>query len=363
MEHQVGPREPNELRRLPASRRRQPGTTRPRISIVLVSSVSLLVWVVNGIGCSGPDEAVGAAQPTQTSTVRGTVTAASGGQPVAGVLVQCGGVTYSTGDDGRYSLSNVPRGNQSLVAEKSGFERYSRSIEVESPTVIHDVSLVTAVTGSSVGGYVYDYETYDPVRGTRVQVLSLTDYTDSSGRYQLSPVPEGQQTITVSSEELDYPVNTASDDYFPKMETFYMSSSSRAYDVALLFKNWQGTWVVSHSCGGCFLEGSTYDDWELDMRTFWGTSGWTVDFGERSEMCHTAGTIRYDDRTTYPVTNHGYWSFSLSTDCASPFEWWYSYKTTSVNRSRVEGTVTQGGSPPSSRVVPDGSRFTAVRIR
>lgn len=56
------------------------------------------------------------------ATIRGTVTKAAGGEPVAGAAITCPGTTYTTttAADGTYSF-NVPAGQRTIVSQKTGF--------------------------------------------------------------------------------------------------------------------------------------------------------------------------------------------------------------------------------------------------
>ncbi|HEX5435734.1 MAG TPA: SusC/RagA family TonB-linked outer membrane protein [Gemmatimonadaceae bacterium] len=80
----------------------------------------------------------------QTGTITGTVTNARTQQPLSAVSVYLDGTRLGTitGDDGKYSILNVPAGTYTLRARRIGFGSVSNSITVQAgQTVTHAIAL------------------------------------------------------------------------------------------------------------------------------------------------------------------------------------------------------------------------------
>lgn len=158
----------------------------------------------------------------ETGWIWGTVTSVNGGSPIAGVLVQCEGLTYTTGSDGVYSIQNIPVGSRTLVASKTDFDLYSRTVIVEANSgTQQDIEMVSNIQGASVWGYVYDSEGKG-IPNVEIEVSGMKDNTDATGRYQLPSIPQGQYTITAEA-----------DGYESFSQAFYLYSSDKQIDIIL----------------------------------------------------------------------------------------------------------------------------------
>ena len=62
----------------------------------------------------------------------------------------------------------------------------------------------------SINGYVYDYDTHDPIEGATVCADGVCNVTDASGYYELNNVPSGTRTVVAS--KLGYFRNTSTVD-------------------------------------------------------------------------------------------------------------------------------------------------------
>lgn len=147
--------------------------------------------------------------------VSGFVSNAGTGQALAGVSVSVANTSLSTttGTDGRFSLSNVPAGDQSLAFSRSGYVAQSRSISVQAgvtasisvsmaPVTVGDITLVldwgsqprdldAHLSGPNGAGgrfHVY-FGDQDPVLWASLD----TDDWDHSA----DPATQGPETITV----------------------------------------------------------------------------------------------------------------------------------------------------------------------
>lgn len=170
-----------------------------------------LILLING--CSAPDE--------ETGYVNGKVKSISGNSPIAGVLVQCNGSTYTTSVDGYYKIENIPIGSNQLIASKTDFEVYSKTINVISTGTLENISLVSNILGASVWGYVKKTDG-TPIIGASVTIANMKDQTDATGRYQLPSIPQGNQNILVEASG-----------YETYNQSFYMYSSDKQININL----------------------------------------------------------------------------------------------------------------------------------
>lgn len=129
----------------------------------------------------------------QTWTISGKSYFAGSKDPLPGVLVKCGGLSSTSGADGGFEIRGVPRGPRVLTAEKAGCDAYSSTLEVNSD-LTHFVYLTFKKTNLS--GYVMN--AFDgPVKGAKVVLGALFDYTDISGRYDFIGASRGADTLFV----------------------------------------------------------------------------------------------------------------------------------------------------------------------
>ena len=91
-------------------------------------------------GCTASDSSTGPPQPAVPS-VTGTVRSSATGQPVAGAEVSVGAVTVTTGVDGRFELSPLVEGNDTIRCVAAGFETFEAIIEIPADGVDHDIAL------------------------------------------------------------------------------------------------------------------------------------------------------------------------------------------------------------------------------
>ena len=89
-------------------------------------------------------------QAQETGAVEGSVTSAATGQPLAGAQVSIQGTTLGTltDPDGRFTISNVPTGTQSVVIQFVGFATTTEEVEVVADET---VSLTLRVEEEAIG--------------------------------------------------------------------------------------------------------------------------------------------------------------------------------------------------------------------
>ncbi|GAB4322369.1 MAG: hypothetical protein Kow0074_13860 [Candidatus Zixiibacteriota bacterium] len=138
-------------------------------------------------------------------TLTGTVSEGSGATiPIPNATVAVVGPvdTQTTTDaQGTYTISDLPGGEYEMTVSAPGFVTQNRTITVEAPDpVVEDFVLVQEVF--TISGFVHDAATQDAISGATVTLqgpVTRNGTSSSLGVYQLSDVPSGTYTITVSA--------------------------------------------------------------------------------------------------------------------------------------------------------------------
>lgn len=105
-----------------------------------------------------------------------------------------------TDNDGEFILSGISPGEAKVEVEHTDFIKkvLSTPITVDREISIGDVVLLRIGQPISVVGYVLDAESYSPVSGAKVSIANKEATTDFEGKFELSGVPSGMQSITIS---------------------------------------------------------------------------------------------------------------------------------------------------------------------
>ncbi len=180
----------------------QPGTYSLRVNLSNYSSLLISVTAVAGATLD-----VGTLQlnknPTgSTGTVRGVVSAAANGAPLAGVAVSVTGVTDAVVTDaaGSYQINNVPVGPVTIQASKAGYSTFvSRTTMVAGAVLVFSPQLtIGASSATTVKGTVTSAATGLPIAGVRMGVFVSDNpvgsgivYTDAQGNYSITNLPAG----------------------------------------------------------------------------------------------------------------------------------------------------------------------------
>jgi len=163
-------------------------------------------------------------------TLSGNVYYANTTIPVSGVLLSIDGKTATTGSDGKYSITGIRDGNQTLTATKDGFDNYSVSKQITSGSNNHDVEMTSYLYAHNLKGTVTSttLNGYGPLAFCQVVVLNpdgsesnLKSQTSSTGFYQIPTVPQGNRTIRFTAnnhETMELNIFMANSDYQLDME-------------------------------------------------------------------------------------------------------------------------------------------------
>ena len=139
-----------------------------------------------------------------TGQVRGTVSDATTGLPLAGASVSLSsGQSATTDATGGYQISNVTPGDLIAVANKSGYASAPGSGNLPvGGTLLFSPSLfpVTQSASAAIEGVVTDGITHAPLAGAMITMTGSTQAsatTDIQGRYRVAPLTPGVITVSV----------------------------------------------------------------------------------------------------------------------------------------------------------------------
>lgn len=115
--------------------------------------------------------------------------------------IEIGGIAGETDTDGRATLNDVPRGNQTLSVTKTGFTPYSQAVKLKRG--LNNLGIITLeeapVEKVSVTLAVSDYITEQLVDDAKVTLSDISGIYDSGGAsYKLNNVPLGSYDLTVT---------------------------------------------------------------------------------------------------------------------------------------------------------------------
>jgi len=164
--------------------------------------INATAWLITDSNLANnylPDSVVVA---TPIGHIAGVVEDASTGEPLEGVQVSAGAYFDVTDADGYYNITNVPTGNYTVTASKSGFQTSSTAnVNVVSrQTIDLDFPLTRIPTSGNIAGTVTDATTRNPIEGVNVTVSGYFDITDQNGRYNITNVPAATYTVTASKD-------------------------------------------------------------------------------------------------------------------------------------------------------------------
>jgi hypothetical protein len=139
-----------------------------------------------------------------TGTVRGTVSDATTGLPLAGATVGLSsGETATTDAGGNYQIAGVAPANLIAIASKAGYASAPGNVALAvGGTMIFSPRLfpVTQSVGAAIVGTVTDAVSQAPLPGATVSVSGTTvasAATDAQGRYSIAPLTPGVITVSV----------------------------------------------------------------------------------------------------------------------------------------------------------------------
>src|SRR5438105_14019371 len=82
----------------------------------------------------------------ESSTIRGRITDSTSQQPIAGATVTVGSRSSISQADGRYAITNVPAGTETLRVRMIGYAQATQTVTVTADELVVDVAL----TGQAV---------------------------------------------------------------------------------------------------------------------------------------------------------------------------------------------------------------------
>jgi hypothetical protein len=123
------------------------------------------------------------------------------GPSLPGATVSCGGKSTTTGSDGSYSLSGIAEGAQTLSFSKSGYQQYSRTVNITAGQNFNagdDYLVKDGNTGGVYGRLHVDSVTGPPLSEATVTCGGKATTAGSDGSYNLTGIAKGAQTLSFS---------------------------------------------------------------------------------------------------------------------------------------------------------------------
>lgn len=147
--------------------------------------------------------------PTGTASISGTITDSVTGLPVAGAIVSAGrcGRMATTGDDGTYTIANLPAGDYTIKAWKCQTyvaKTYPTTVHVDEGQAVTGIDIALRPMGGggggngTISGTVYDAATNEPIAGAKVTTggcRGQSATTGDDGTYTITGLADGSYTV------------------------------------------------------------------------------------------------------------------------------------------------------------------------
>ena len=145
-----------------------------------------------------------------TGTVKGVVSSAGTGAPIAGATVTVNTLSATTGSDGSYEIANIPAGDVTVSATAPGYQTVTGTGSVSAGGILLFSPQMTSSGGGGGGtgptvtlnGIVTDANTHQPIVGATVTVTGATSastQTAADGSYHIAGIALGAAQVSVSA--------------------------------------------------------------------------------------------------------------------------------------------------------------------
>lgn len=137
--------------------------------------------------------------PITWGTVRGTVSDAATGQPLANATVRLGSVEISTDSDGAYVAERVPAGEVSVRAGLSRYRDAQAAFDLPRDGDVEQSLELAPITTGTVHATIIDASSGMPISGADVMIAQRGTVTDSGGRITAKEIPAGRIAVNASA--------------------------------------------------------------------------------------------------------------------------------------------------------------------
>ena len=144
-------------------------------------------------------------------TVKGIVSSAATGAPIAGATVTLNALSATTGSDGSYEIANVPAGQITVSAAASGYQTVTATGSLPAGGILLFSPQLTGSGGgisttAVLSGIVTNANTHQPIAGATISVTGAalaSAQTAADGSYQITGLAAGAVQITASAANYD----------------------------------------------------------------------------------------------------------------------------------------------------------------
>jgi len=137
-------------------------------------------------------------QPNNPGNISGTV-ADGNGSALSGATVSAAGLSTTSGEEGSYTLNNLPAGQTTILASLTGYQTGSASLSVVAAATTAAPTITLISSAGTVSGAVKN-SAGSPIVGASVGYGGGTTTTDSNGNYTLPGIPVGTVQLVASAQ-------------------------------------------------------------------------------------------------------------------------------------------------------------------
>ena len=164
-------------------------------------AVLILIFILMFSNCGENSSNPESSLEPQFGSIEGYVGFILTNAPISNAEVICGDQKESTNSNGYFKLERIPIGLHTLTCKKEGFSLYLKEIEL-----LPDILLKWDILMSSdaiLYGTVFDDSSGTPLPNVKISVMENIDYTDFSGKYLITNIPTGLQSLFATHNEYE----------------------------------------------------------------------------------------------------------------------------------------------------------------
>lgn len=191
---------------------------RKEISLVLFTFIMIISCSEKNVNEPGP-----VIKPTIYGDISGIIYKSQTEIPIAGARVSIDSIIYTTSINGKYDLVQIPIGRKTITVQKSSYETYSETIEIEEGKNNKNIYLTSLIQQKLSGRVVNSLNI--PIKDVKITVNNLSTQTNSDGEFEILNLVEGNYTISAEHGEYD-----------KYEENFDMTEGSKVINIYLIAK-------------------------------------------------------------------------------------------------------------------------------
>lgn len=166
-----------------------------KLTIFLLFSIFLVG------SCKKDEEETPTPRPPVLVTVSGEIKKSGTDIPVEGAIVSINDIFDTTNSEGKYTLSNVPAGDQTITVEKETFSPFIKTVEIPTTNFTYDIELNSTIP-QVVSGIIKNSQS-EGIDGAEISFGEYNATTNVDGAFEILDVIEGTYNLEISKADFE----------------------------------------------------------------------------------------------------------------------------------------------------------------